>query len=167
MGRLLVAALIRSAHGVRGECKITSTSGEAEHLKNLGSAILRYQGLEKHIVVEHVRGALPNLILKIKGLETPEQVNQLRGAQILVDAASASPLAANEYYAADLEGLALVFRGEVLGQIVSVWDSGAGSNLEVRKGDDTTVHIPFRNEFVGKVDLATKQVELLVDWILE
>lgn len=167
MEAALIAAIIRAPHGVRGEFKISSTSGESRHLAKLETAVLRFRGLQKQIRIEGLRGKIPNLIMKIEGVDSPEAVKEIQGAQILIQRSEALPLADNEYYAADLEGLSLVYKGKELGSVKSVWDGPGGSNLELLLADGQTRHLPFHSEFIGEVDLAGRRLELLLDWVLE
>lgn len=162
-----VTAIIRSAHGIRGECKVSSVSGDYELLKHLKTARISLNGFERPIEIEYVRGAVPNVLLKIKGLDTPEQVNQLRGAEILRSREDGPALGADEYYTSDLVDCSLLYQDQRVATIVSVWESAAHSMLEVEKTDGTRVHIPFLNKFIGTVSVVDRTVELLVDWILD
>ena len=167
MDDLLVTAIIRSSHGVRGECNIALPSGDPKMITSMKTGILRHKGPQKPIEFEYVRGASPKYILKIKGLATPEQVNQLRGAEILRSRNEGPALEQNEYYTADLVGCDLILKGEKKGTVVSVWDNASSSMLEIRRLDDGIVHIPFLSQFIGEVETKDRTIELLVDWILE
>ena len=80
----------------------------------------------------------------------------------------ASPLRDNEYYIHDLVGLRVVSEGLEVGLVEAVLDGGADPLLETRKtGSETKFLIPFRKEFVGKLDLKGKSLELLAGWLLE
>ncbi len=175
-----VIGILQAPYGLKGELKVRSLSGEADHFLCLvgqsvavrvvtngvpGALILR--------AVEAVREVQPHLLMKFVGFDTPEKARLLTGGELLVPRDQASPLADGEYYVADLVACNLVFRGAVLGVIKSVWDNGASEMLEIRLIDENEekgwrlVQIPFREQFVGKVDVIARTVELLVDWILE
>lgn len=162
-----VAAVIRGAHGVGGEVKITCESGDRENLAALKNAVIRFGAARRPITVEYVRGQIPNLIMKIEGLDTREDAGTLTGGEILVPRGMASPLGDGEYYAADLQGMKIVFEGETVGTVRSVWDSAASSMLEVELPGGTAVHVPFLNRFFGTVNTENGEIELLVRWILE
>ena len=75
--------------------------------------------------------------------------------------ASTAPRAAlpepeeDEYYHADLIGLAAVLRdGSAFGQVRAVHEYGAGDSLEIERPDGRLVLVPFTEAAVPEVDMA-------------
>ena len=99
---LLAVGVISSTHGIAGELKVKSYSGEHAHLLGLREALLRKGDVERTVTFEWVRRQDPGVIVKVEGLETPEKARALVGWEIWVARSSADPLGSNEYYAADL-----------------------------------------------------------------
>ena len=61
-----------------------------------------------------------------------------------------------------------VRKGNTVGTITDVVEGGGGSLLELSEAaTGRVVYIPFRSEFIGKISVHTKQVELMHRWILE
>ena len=93
--------------------------------------------------------------------------------EVIVPRAAASQLRDNEGYIDDLVGLAIVDvgappeKGRKLGEVRSVMGGGADPWLEVVVPGGRTAIVPFRNEFVGRVDLADATIELLMPELLE
>jgi 16S rRNA processing protein RimM len=110
-------------------------------------------------------------LLKFKGIDSPEAAKALSGAELLVERQNAAPLSSDEYYIEDLCGLTLVsttgYSAAVGGIIAGVVEGGGGYLLDVTLPTGEQRLVPFRHEFVGKIDLEAATVELLVDWILE
>jgi 16S rRNA processing protein RimM len=79
----------------------------------------------------------------------------------------ASPLKSGDYYIADLVGCDLTWHGERIGSVLSILESGEASLLEIGLSAGRKVLVPFRKEFIGAVDTKNRNLELLVDWILE
>ena len=80
----------------------------------------------------------------------------------------ACPLERGEFYINDLCNSVLVYKGNSVGTITDVVEGGGGFLLEVSEAaTGKTVYIPFRSEFIGKINIAAKQVELMHRWILE
>lgn len=167
MQRLIVVATLKSPHGVKGECKLFSHSGEINHLKELTAAILRFNGHERQIEIEHVRGTGKNPIAKIKGLDSPEAVKELGGAEILVERDKASKLSQGEYYIADLVGCRICVSETTRGVVVSVWENSASDLLETKLTDGRVVHIPMIDQFIAEVDIPQKCISLVDEWILQ
>ena len=70
------------------------------------------------------------------------------------------PLAADEFYHADLIGLsAVTVDGADIGTVVAIHDFGAGDILELKpQGGGTTIMVPFTAAFVPSIDLASGRI---------
>jgi len=167
VARYLPCARVKTSHGVKGEFKIFCLSPNLEEIEKLTLGHLRLKNQVREIEIEHIRGSLPNLIMKIKGIDSPEAVRLISGAEILRKVDPQKELSTNEFFAQDLVGVELELHGEYRGKILSVWENAASDMLEIEKSNGTIVHIPFLQQFVGDVNIETKKMELLVDWILE
>lgn len=163
---LLAVGVISSTHGITGELKVKSFSGEHEHLLGLRQALLRKGGVERTVTFEWVRRQDPGVIVKVEGLETPERARALVGWEIWVARASAAPLGDHEYYAADLCRCRLWFGEEDIGMVRSVWEGGPAQLLEVVGKAGKTFLVPFSDHFIGDVDLANGKISLKEDEII-
>ena len=175
---LLVTGIVRSSHGLDGFVKVESTSGEIAHFADLAGVELRFggeKGTLRHFEIDAVEGSVSCLLVKFRGIDTPEQARALAGAEIMVPPDKACPLEKDEFYVKDLCQCVLVYQGSVVGSITGVMEGGAGDLLEVTPTEGSafgdakpkTCLVPFRKEFVGKVDMKAKTVELMHRWILE
>jgi 16S rRNA processing protein RimM len=165
---MLACAVVTSTHGVAGELKVRSFSGETGHIAALREALFRKGALEKRLRFESVRlpGGSSAAIVKIAGVETPEQAARLVGWEIWVARADAAPLGLGEFYAADLCGCGVWLADKRIGGVRSVWDGGPAQLLEVEGEDGRTVLVPFTEHFVGDVDVARGRIELRGDEVL-
>ncbi len=191
----MIAGFIRGPHGLAGTCKVESTSGECSHFFELTDVTLRQGSTVKQFTVESVEGCVSSLLMKLKGIESPEEAKKYTGYEILVPRGKACPLYKDEYYVDDLKSCSLVYyeNGKKTGKkelaeksepvtagyITDVLEGGAGDLLEVSLTEsldglldstdnkDRKVLIPFRKEFIGTVDLKSKTVQLMHLWILE
>lgn len=145
--------------------KVTSLSGQFDHFYPLKQVTLRKDGREKVYDVEEIKPLGALLLMKLKGIESPEVAKTLAGAEILVPREQASPLEEGEFYQADLYGCQLVHQGEVLGLVKSIFHNGAADLLEV-KTDDGTYFVPFQDPYIGDVDVEKKTIELKTPWLL-
>ncbi len=162
-----VAARIGAPFGLKGQLKAASLSGETEHLKTLDRVFLRKDGQTRSYDIEAAEDVFGGLLIKFRGIDTPEQAGSLRGAEFLVERSQAAVLTEDEYYIADLRGLDVVLNGQAIGVVNDVIDGGGGQLVELCLLNGDTRLVPFRNEFFGEIDLAGKKATLLVDWILE
>jgi 16S rRNA processing protein RimM len=171
-GDMLVTGYIRSSHGVDGFVKVESTSGEVAHFADLDGVDLKFGGKEgtvRRFEIEAVEGSAHCLLIKFRGVDTLEQAKKIAGAEILVPRDRACPLEEGEFYVCDLCQCVLVYEGIPVGTIINVMEGGANDLLEVvlTEGSARTVMVPLRKEFVGKIDIKAKTVELMHRWILE
>ena len=159
-GRLLAVGRVQTSHGLNGTIKVKSLSGEIEHLLRLKSVHLGSPGALTLFQVENVRRAAGSVLLKLAGIESPENAAEYRGQLLWVERRFASALGKEEYYTADLEGCRL-FQGSVLiGIVVAVPEGGGGDFLEVESAEGKRLIVPFSGHFVGRVDITERRIEL-------
>ena len=157
---------IRTSHGVKGYLKVLSFSGETEHFLDLKEIVLKNKFKEKSFTVEHVRPAGDSVLMKLKGIESPEVGKSYNGWEIWVPTDSAAPLKAEEYYLRDLIGCEIVSSGVILGSITGIGESSISEMLEV-KTDSGIYIVPFIDEFIGEVNIVSRKIELKATWLLE
>ena len=171
----LITGRVRGTFGLEGFIKIESCSGEYEHFLSLKEIMLRLpvreaeeQCLEITYQVEECVVRTADALLKLRGINSPEAAKKLHGADILVPRDMACPLERGEFYINDLCNSDLVYKGNSVGTIADVVEGGGGFLLEVSEAaTGRTVYIPFRSQFIGKINIPAKQVELMHRWILE
>ena len=171
---------IGDAWGLKGWFKVLSYASPPEallsarrwHLQAAAQApaVARLPGvLEIREVREHGDG----LVALAEGIADRNDAEALRGARIYVPRSSFPKAAADEFYWADLVGLAVVNRaGDRLGDVVGLIDTGPHSVLRVAppgSGDAAVAAderlIPFVSAYVDTVDLAARRI--VVDWGLD
>lgn len=163
----LAIGRIRTSHGVRGDLKAVSYSGETDHFVRLSELVLSDGGHEKVFRVERVHEMGGGLLIKLHGLDSPEEARLYAGWEILVDRRDASPLGDGEYYFADLCKCDAVKDGKRLGKILAVCEGGGGDMLEIQVPSGKRFFVPFRKEFVGGIDIERREVEIEADWLLQ
>jgi 16S rRNA processing protein RimM len=163
---LLAVGVIRAAHGVRGELRVRSFSGDNEGLLKLRRVVARKRGVEKPLDIAGSRNRPPDVLLRVAGVETREEAQRLVGFELWAERASAAPLAAGEYYEADLCRCRLFFADELIGSVRSVVDTGAAPLLEISRPDGASVLVPFVEHFIGEVDVAGGRIALKEDYVV-
>lgn len=175
-----VVGIIRGTHGFSGECKVESSSGEYEHLLKLKDVTLQHGSESREVSVESCSLGNNIMYVKFKGIDSDKDILKYNRWEIVVPRKYAKPLEKGEWYISDLQNCSLVYEGKdepatldapakVVGTITDVLEGGAGYLLEVSLSDscDRKVLVPFRDEFIGKVDVKNGTVQLMHLWILE
>jgi 16S rRNA processing protein RimM len=144
---------IGAAHGLRGEVRLQSFTADP-------MAITRYGALEtkdgaQSLEIETARPAKDMLVARFKGVGDRTAAERLRNVELYVPRARLPATEAEEFYHADLIGLAAVSpAGEEIGSVVAVHNFGAGDVLEIRPHGGATLMLPFTEAVVPQVDIA-------------
>ncbi len=157
---------IRTSHGVKGFLKVLSLSGQWEHFLKLKEFVLKKNGKTKVLTVESIRASDSNIYVKLRGIDSPEVGKTYAGWEIWVDRKLAAPLEPDEYYLKDLNGCDIVNSGELLGKIVGISENRVSDLLEVKTESGIFI-VPFKDEFIGDVDISSNKVELKAVWLLQ
>lgn len=163
---MLAVGVITGTHGLRGEVKGKTFSGEAGHFSGITEAVFRNGKTEKKLRIESARPHPRGIVLKIAGVDTPEAARRLIGAEIWVPRGQAARLGRGEYYAADLCTCRVWFGEEMIGAVRSVWEGGPSQLLEVVTPSGKTFLVPFTDHFVGEVDVGSGRIVLKEDEIV-
>lgn len=169
----LVTGKIRTSHGIKGYMKVLSYSGDKDHFSGLERITLKCGDREFGKKIEDIKFSNKDILIKLEGINTPEEAKQYSNCEILIPRDKASKCGEGEFYTADLNGCALVKDGHLYGTVISVITNSSADLLEVESPDHTSKGgkkiflVPFRKEFVGKVDLGKKEIELLEEQVAE
>jgi 16S rRNA processing protein RimM len=153
--------------GVKGFIKAYSFSGEYEHLLALKKAVLRAEQGEFSLEIEETAPIFQGMVVKFRGIDSPEDAQPLRGAEIVVSREQAAPLADGEFYIEDLKGVNVELDGKVIGEINDLVEGGGGFLVEIQLLNGETRLVPFRDEFFGEIDTVSNRAKLFTGWILE
>ena len=141
-------------------------SGDSEHLFRLAEVELRESrtGRLRTAAVDAVRRLGDKVVMRLRGVNTPEQARELSGWELWVPRSEASTLADGEYYTADLYGCTVVHGGREAGTVTNVLAAGGGDMLEVTDAAGTSFMVPFRELFVPVLDIAARRIELAEEY---
>lgn len=190
-----VVGIIRGTHGVKGDFKVESTSGEYEHFARMEEVTLTDGNVSKLVKIESISIGNNVLYMKIEGINTPEDAAKFNRWQIVVPRKYAHKLQKNEWYIEDLKGCSVWYKEtadntapavdekSIVGTVTNVMEGGSGYLVEIllseactlvddktkynKNGKIKTVYVPFKDQFVGKVDIENKMMQLMHLWILE
>jgi 16S rRNA processing protein RimM len=146
---------IGAAHGIKGEVRITTFTGEPEAIAQYGQLETDRPGLT--ITIETARLNKTTLVARIKGVNDRNAAELLNGVSLFVDRARLPKIEdEDDFYHADLIGLdARLDTGVSIGAVSAVLNYGAGDLLEVRdpRSGDTFLY-PFTKAVVPTIKVA-------------
>ena len=157
MAAPICVARIGAAHGVRGAVKLWTFTEDPMAVKHYGPLMTRDGA--RQFEVTHVREAKDHLVATLKGIATREDAERLNGIELYIAREKLPDTDEDEYYHADLIGLAAVNAAdEPLGRVIAIHNFGAGDIIEIASAQGPTMLLPFTNAVVPTVDLANGRV---------
>jgi 16S rRNA processing protein RimM len=150
----ICVARIGAAHGLRGEVRLNSFTADPMAVTQYG--VLSNADGTRGFEIESCRAAKGVLIARLKGVADRTAAEALCNVDLYVPRDRLPPPDADEFYHADLIGLAAVGRdGAAIGTVVAVHDFGAGDILEIAPaGGGPTLLLPFNDAVVPEIDIA-------------
>lgn len=160
--RRILLGRVAGDFGVRGELKLLSWTEPRGAIFKYQPWILRTGDAEREVSGVRGRDTGKLVVAQFPGVESREQAEALKGADIWVLRSQLPAPAPGEYYWVDLEGLAVqTVEGVALGTVSHLFDTGANPVLVV-SGERERL-IPFVSEqYVRSVDFDAGLV--VVDW---
>jgi len=148
----ICVARIGAPHGVRGAVKLWTFTEDPLAVKAYGP--LATKDGARQFEVTHAREAKDHLVANFKGIATREEAEKLNGLELYVAREKLPATDDDEYYHADLIGLAAVTSAnEPLGRVIAIHNFGAGDIIEIAPPQGVTMLLPFTNAVVPTVDL--------------
>ncbi len=152
---LVCVGAIAGSFGVKGEVRLKSFCAEP-------AAISIYAPLSdesgKSYDVKITRTIKNGLAARLSGVYSKEAADALKGTRLFAPRDRLPELDDDEFYHADLLGMAVLDTGGAkLGSVKAVLNHGAGDLLEVNTGQGVVL-LPFSLAVVPTVDLAGRRI---------
>lgn len=155
---LVEIAQVVAAQGLKGEVRVVPSSDFPERFLRPGPRWLQ-DGNDPPRPVELLRGRwLPRkdlFVLQLRGVDSREAAEGLRGLRLLADARMRPDLQEGEFHLMDLEGLDVRLEpaGPAVGTVVNLVHGG-NDLLEIRlQGREKLVLVPFVEAIVPRIEL--------------
>jgi 16S rRNA processing protein RimM len=147
----LVVGFLRRAHGVQGEMIMDLHTDFPERFR---SGRKLFVGEEhKVMTVEGVRSHAKGLLIKFKGIETPEETAQFRNQWVYIKSTDAPPLPEGQIYQHELFGFQVLDENEtLLGELVEIIETGANDVYVVRNEAGNEILLPAIPSVILELD---------------
>jgi len=153
----ICVARIGAAHGVRGAVKLWTFTEDPLAVTAYGPLVTKDGA--RQFEVTSAREAKGHLVAMLEGIATREEAERLNGIELYVAREKLPDTDEDEYYHADLIGLAAVNAAdEPLGRVIAIHNFGAGDIIEIAPPSGSTMLLPFTNAVVPTVDVAGGRV---------
>lgn len=148
-------AKVLKPHGVRGDMKVEffySDPKRLSSLKNVSIAGVFYD-------VQKISSSGDYGIIRLKGIDSPESVEKLRGKSIVAKREDLPPLNDGEHYIEDLIGLNVIADGEKIGVIKEI-SKASRTDVYVVKTKGGTLSFPALKKIIEKTDVEGGEIVL-------
>ena len=137
----LSVGFLRRPHGVQGEIVMDLHTDFPERMK---SGRKLFVGEEyKPMTLTNVRPHQLGLLVKFKGVETPEDAGMYRNQWVYIKAKDAPPLPDGKIYQYELIGFKVVDENDnPLGELVEILETGANDVYVVKDDSDKEILLP-------------------------
>lgn len=152
-GDMICVGVIVGAFGVHGDVRVKSFTTIPEDIARYP---LSDAEAKRRFNLALGRPIKNGFAARIEGVLTREQADALRGVQLFTARSALPSLPDDEFYHADLIGLAVHDTGgQLLGHVKAVQNHGATDLLEITgPGLSSSILLPFTRAVVPTVDLA-------------
>jgi len=152
---LIPVGKIIGTHGIKGQMKLHSFSGNADSLSAVRSVTLKSPGgALQEFAIDCFKANAGKFIIGLKGFDDINQVQQFLGSELCLKRGQLPGLEENEYYWSDLIGLQVFTDdGILLGSVADIFETGS-SDIYVVRGEEREYLIPAIADVIKSVDPA-------------
>jgi 16S rRNA processing protein RimM len=163
----LIVGYLRRAHGVRGEMVMEIHTDFPERLKPETKVFVGkdYQPMTIATARNHSEG----LLIKLNGIDAPEEAARYRNQLVYVTAADRPPLPKGQFYVHELIGFEVVDEEDgLIGKLTEILQTGANDVYVVTRPDASEVLLPVIPSVVLEIDADRRLIRVhLLDGLIE
>jgi 16S rRNA processing protein RimM len=154
----ICVAQIGAAHGVRGEVRLWSYTGDPMAVASYGP--LESEDGRQRFTIEGLRPAKDHLVARLAGVGDRTAAEKLTNTKLYVSRDRLPPVDDDEtFYHADLIGLAAVTPdGASLGTVTAIHNFGAGDLIEIKPDSGEALLIAFTSTAVPEIDMKARRM---------
>lgn len=104
--------------------------------------------------------------LKFEGYSSIEETRELINLFTLIEEKDKIKISKDDFYYYEMIGLNVFDKGKLIGEVIAIEDYGSGDLFRIRC-EDKEIYVPFRKEFIKKIDIGNKRIDTeLIDGFL-
>ncbi len=159
MTKYLEIGQIVNTFGIKGMVKIKPFTDDINRFDKLETIYIENRKGRKEYEIEEVKYHKNMVLMKLKGIDTPEEADLLRQSYLLVDRRKEEPLEEGVYYIVDLLGLeAYTDEGQLLGKIDDIFNTGSNDIYVIKDELGKQILLPGLPEVLKQVDLESGKI---------
>lgn len=159
MQKRLEIGQIVNTFGIKGEVKVVPFTDDISRFDDLKKVYVKIRKEEKLYKVENTRYHKNMVLLKLEGIENPEQAETLKNAILEIDREDAIPLEEGTYFIVDLLGLEVYTdEGKLLGKVEDIYNTGANDIYVVKDELGKQILLPGIDEVIKEIDFDNAKI---------
>jgi 16S rRNA processing protein RimM len=166
---LIPVGKIIGTHGIKGQMKLNSYSGNADSLSAARSVTLRSpKGSLRELTLQSFNANSGKFIIGFKEFDDINLVESFQGYEICLKRGQLPALDDDEYYWSDLIGLKVITEdGTLLGTVADIFETGS-SDIYVVKNEEREYLIPAIGDVIKDIDpVGGKIIVTPIDGLLD
>ena len=154
MTKYLEIGQIVNTFGIKGMVKIKPYTDDNNRFNRLKKIYISNKNGKKEYQIQEIKYHKNMVLMKLEGVDTPEQADLLRQSYLLVDRADEEPLEEGVYYIVDLLGLEVYTDdNKLLGKVDDIFNTGSNDIYVVKDEMGKQILLPGIPDVLKNVDL--------------
>ncbi len=148
---------ISKSHALVGAFKLRPYNINTNFFKYAEKVYIFLNNNYKEFKLEKSSKANENIIVKLFGINTPEEADKLKGFELFV-LKSDIPVNNDEILLIDLLGFKACFNENIIGEITNFSDFGGGNIYVIKTVKDEELLLPDNDDFIDYIDYENKKI---------
>lgn len=163
--------------GIKGTMKVTPSTDFPERFLKLKRVYLfdERKSLfalnpkdEFEFRIEKCDATPTQITMKLEGINSREEAANFVNCEILIPEGERIKLPQGKYFHYEITGFDVYNGNDLLGKLVKVDNYGAHDLLNIKSAEGKEILIPYRDEFVKKIDAEKKRIDVeLIEGMIE
>ena len=167
MQKKLEVGQIVNTFGIKGEVKVNPFTDDINRFDDLKKVYVKTRKESKLHKVESVRYHKNMVLLKLEGINNPEDAELLKNSFLEIDREDAIPLEEGQYFIVDLIGLDVYTdEGNLLGKVDDIYNTGANDIYVVKDELGKQILLPGIKEVIKEVKLEDRIIVHLIPGLI-
>ncbi len=159
MQEFLEIGQIVNTFGIKGMVKIKPFTDDINRFDDLEKIYIEKNNTKKEYEIEEVKYHKGMVLMKLKGVNTPEEAEHLRNYYLKVKREDEPELEEGTYYIVDLIGLDVYSDdGKLLGKLDDIFNTGSNDIYVVKDELGKQILLPAISDVVKDINLEEKKI---------
>ena len=150
---------IVNTFGIKGMVKIKPFTDDINKFDKFKKIYIKKENTKKEYQIEEVKYHKQMVLMKLKGINTPEEADLLRESYLIINREDEVPLEEGEYYIIDFLG-SEVYTDEnvLLGKLEDIYNTGSNDIYVVKDELGKQVLLPAISDVIKNIDIKNKKI---------